>query len=239
YNAASAQSDSIVTAEDAQITEKFSEALPFVSNKTAKPSTDTLKQDKSASSSNKNESSKRKLLKDETAMFYSKSENQADFNNQQYFMNYVELNLKVSPEGIEIDDLRKIMNDVGAIELKSVTINSIVENTVVITVEAPVEPLKYIDYYLPLSIYSTLESSATKYELKLSTRTDIIKTDITNIYNELNNQKKYIYKEIEMALIKSEDASIFEAEKTKLTEEMNKIIAGKEMVTARIFFVDR
>jgi len=160
-------------------------------------------------------------------------------SNQQYFLNYAELNLKVTPGGIEIEHLRKSMNELGAIELKPVIINSRVGNPAESPVETLKETIEYVDYYLPLCLYGTLESQAVKYKLELSTKTNIVKNENTDLYNQLSTQKNENIKEIHKAQTNGGNTSVFEAEKTRLTEEMNKIITEKDMVTVRIFFVDR
>ncbi len=160
-----------------------------------------------------------------------------DAGTKEYFSNYVEKSLKVSPEHIEIEALEEFMKEAGAIELKSDSVSSKIENSALSTVTASAVSDNYIDYYLPLSIYSTLDAKAKNYKLELNTKTDIINKDITDKYNELNNQIIEIDKNIEEALKKGESITAFENEKTILTEEMNKVVSEKEMITIRVFFV--
>ena len=143
-------------------------------------------QDKETASSSNKECEKKQGI--DASCYTLNSKNQTDTN--QYFLNYAELNLKVSSADMEIEDLREIMKDFNAIELKPVTINSEVENSTqnstdeskdnsTNVVKSSEESPKYVDYYLPLSSYTELENVATKqFNLKLSVKTDIIKTMI-------------------------------------------------------------
>ena len=234
--AGDSQAGSTNATKDVQITLKFNQEVPEARQKAAEPSTNTSNQDYEKAKSNSHDSAAKKDAGDQTALFTMKLEDQPDANNQQYFLNYAELNLKVTPGGIEIEDLRKFMIEQGAIEQKPVTISSVVTTTAEsITLSALEEP-QFIDYYLPLNLYSTLVSQAAIYKLDLSAKTDIIKNDITDIYKELNTQKQNIDKKIEEAIKRGDNTSTLEAEKTRLTEEMNKIITEKEMITVRVFF---
>jgi len=245
------QADIKVTTATADVTVTFSKSSPI--EKTQNNVQAKEDQDKAETSPNSNEASKRK--ENEATYNIMALEDPSDTNK--YFSNYAELNLKVSDQRIEIEDFRKFMKEAGAIELKPVTINSvggnpainteesIVENTVEsqtetsITTEVQTRLIssQYVDYYLPFNLYGTLKSQATKYKLELSTKTDIIKNDNTDKYNVLNTQISEIDKKITEALNKGEDASTFEADKIKLTEEINKIIAEKEMITVRTFYI--
>jgi hypothetical protein len=237
------QADSKETTQDAKVTITFSE--PIINEETKIKAQAKKFQDKAETSIKDNESSERKVKEDATN-FIIASDNKSDTNK--YFSNYSELNLKVSTQRIEIDSLRKLMKELGAIELKSVTINGVVGNSVESTVnvlaetsattseQTVLESPEYIDYYLSLSLYNTLANEVTKYNLVLSTKTDIIRNDITDKYNVLNTRKSEIDKKIEEANIKGEDTSTFEAEKIELTQKINKIIAENEMITVRFFY---
>ena len=236
-----AAADTQVTTRDVDVTIKFNKASSIEepeNNLQAR-----IYQDKVETSANSDEASKKK---ENDTNYYNFSEvTKVDTNK--YFSHYAELNLKVSPERIEIENLRKFMNEMGAIELKPATINGVVEKSVESTLEVPTttaittspqNPLQnseYIEYYLPLSIYSILESQATKYKIELSQKTDIIDNDITEKYNVLNNQRVEIDKRIEETVKKRENTSTLEAEKLEITQELNKLIAEKEMITVRIF----
>jgi len=239
---AGTQANSNATTKDDDVT--IEPSKPASLEKTKNSSQFENDQDKTETGPSSDESLKKKEI---TASYFIKPDNQP--NDNKYFSIYAELNIKVSPTGIEIEDLRKFMKEFGAIELKPVTINGIVENSAKSTAEVstensttsslqtPLVKLEYIDFYLPLSIYSTLESQATKYNLKFSTKNDIIKNDITDKYNILNSQKIELDKKIAEALIKGDNTSTFEAERKILTEEMDKIIADNGMITVRTFFI--
>lgn len=213
--------NSKVATGDADITVTFSEQVP-AANKNIAPSNQTNQDKPEASSSRKKVSND---INNETT------------NSQKYFLNYSELNLKVSPGGIEIEDLRKFMIGLGAIERKSDTINTMFTTSVQSTTANSLESQNYTEYFVPLSLYSTLMNQAIINKLQLSTKTDIIKNDITFLYNDLNTQKIGIDKKIEEAITKSEDASSFEAEKIRITEEINKIITENNMVIVRVFYI--
>lgn len=233
----SSQTESLTGAGDVETTVTFGEAAPDTSRKTSDKSDLRSAQGSAKQSSSSQEPIKKKALKDETALYTMKSEDQLDTISQQYFLNYVELNMKVSPGSIEIEDLRKFMNELGAIEQKPVTINSVTENSDDTSTQTTVKTPEFIDYYLPLSLYNTLSDQAIKHKLELNSKTEIITNDITNIYKELNIQIIEVNKKTEEALKKGEDTTNFEAEKIRITEEMNKIIAAGEMITVRVFFI--
>lgn len=236
---ASSQTESLTGAEDVQATVKFSEAVPETSKKTSEESALSSSNGAAEQGPSNQEPIKKKEIKDETALFTIKNEDPLDTAGQQYFLNYVELNMKVSPGSIEIEELKKIMNELGAIESKPVTISSIAENSHDTSAQITVKPPEFIDYYLPLSLYSTLSDQVIKHKLELNSKTEIIMNDITNIYKELNIQIIKIDKKTEEALKNGEDTTGFEAEKTKITEDMNKIITAREMITVRVFFISR
>ncbi|MHB8062311.1 MAG: anti-sigma factor family protein [Ruminiclostridium sp.] len=238
-------SDNSSAIEDTDVTLKSNKQLS--TNKTKNNVQAKKNQGKAETSPNSSEASKSKEA-GATSRVFSEAD-QTDNNKYKYFSNYTQLNLKVSPQCIEIKALRKFMKEIGAIEIEPVTINSVVgnstestvtaqtENSATNSVQASLVSSGYIDYYLPLQLYSTLVNQAAKYKLELSTKTDIIKNDITDRYNILDTRKNELDKKLSEALINGEDTSTFEAERVKLTQEMNKIIAEKGMITIRTFFI--
>lgn len=194
------------------------------------------RQDNEATTSSNKELDKK--LEIDTSSYTLSSENQANAN--EYFTNYAELNLKVSSAGIEIEDLRKIMKEFNAIELKPVTISSVAENSIQNSLddsEALVESPKYIDYYLSLSDYSALENAAKEqFNLDLSMKTDIIKTDNSDKYNSLNTQKVEIDRELAQEDIMVINVDELLTKKAEITKEIEKIASEKEMITVRIFY---
>lgn len=231
-----------VSSEDADISIKSKKEVSPEQTKNSEQA--RIYQDKPVASTNDEESKKEQQI---DAFCYTLSlENQAD--NNKYYSNYAQINSQIPPQSIEIEVLRKFMKEIGSIELKPVTINSVVGNSVeaidgaqadtskTSSAQTPQVDSQYIDYYLPLSLYSTLESKAVKYKLDLSNKTVITKNDITESYKVLNTQIGEIDNKILEASKKNENTSALEAEKAKLTEELNKIIVEKEMITVRIFY---
>lgn len=171
-----------------------------------------------------------------------KSKNQGD--TDKYFSNYAELNLKVSSAGIEIEDLRKIMKEFDAIELKPVTLNSSVENSTqdsiddsTVNAKVSVESPQYVDYYLSLSAYTALENVATEqFKLLLSMKTGIIKTDISDKYNDLNTQIIEIDRQLAVDHKMDLSGDELQTKRGEITKEMDKIASEKEMITVRIFY---
>ncbi len=167
--------------------------------------------------------------------------------------NYSEIKMVVSAERTEIEQLKLLMNDIGASELHTVSDNNVVEDSILNfdekadkdssntstheAIASFVIDQEYVDYYLPLNQYSLLETWAEKYHLEFDTKTDIIKKDVSQIYNEINKKKEEIDNKISNASKNKEDTSGYEAEKERLTEELNKISNEKEIVVVRIFFV--
>ncbi|MDF2987409.1 MAG: putative transrane anti-sigma factor [Eubacterium sp.] len=150
----------------------------------------------------------------------------------QYFTNYVEMNLSVSSAEAEMEKLKQFMSDLGAGEESSGMLNGFTANTN--------DASLYIEYSLPLSLYGSLRSEALlKYKLELKTKTDIIKNNITEQYNELTNKKIEIENKINEALIKGKDTSTFEAEKSTLIKKIDELTAKSHMITVRIFFVKK
>lgn len=153
-------------------------------------------------------------------------------NAPQYFTNYIEMDLSVSSAEAEMDKLKQFMADYGAAEESSGMLNGFTANTN--------DASAYIEYSLPLSLYGSLQSEALlKYKLELKAKTDIIKDNITEDYNELTNQKIDIENKISEALKKGEDTSTFEAEKSTLIKKINELTAKNQMITVRIFFVKK
>jgi hypothetical protein len=151
---------------------------------------------------------------------------------QQYFSNYVEMNLSGTSEETVMENLKNLMADLGATEQDSGLINGFTAN-----LEGTAA---YIDYSVPLSVYGSLRSEASlKYKLELQTKTDIIKKDITEEYNILENQKLDIENKISEALKEGGDTSTLEAEKSTLIKQMEELIAENDTITIRIFFVKK
>jgi hypothetical protein len=183
------------------------------------------------------------------ALLYSISGNDPD--TAKYISNYSEIKMEVSAQRKEIGQLKLLMNDIGASELHTFSDNNIDENmnsaedsdkadsntSTYESANSFIIASEYVDYYLPLNQYSLLETRAEKYHLEFNSKTDIIKKDISQIYNELNEKKAEIDNKITKASKNKEDTSAYEVEKERLTEEMNKIINEKEIVIVRIFFV--
>lgn len=182
------------------------------------------------------------------ALMFSKAADNAS-DTEKHISNYAEIKVEVSPDRTQIEDLKRLMSDIGAYQITAYTNNSVVEksdNNSADNAKSDISTYnsvdttsatEYIDYYLTLSQYSKLESQSVKYNLKFSSKTDIIKKDISQIYNELNKQKIEIDNKISIASENNQDTSAYEAEKARLTEEMSKIINGKDIVIVRIFFV--
>jgi hypothetical protein len=150
-----------------------------------------------------------------------------------YYSNYAELNLSVSTEGSEIiGDFRNFMKGIGLIEIKPITDSNQNKNSTKTSAQQ-----EYVEYYMSKAQYSTLLNQAEKYNLKLSTKTDIITKDVTELYNNLKKRRSEIIGRIDNALLKSEDTTALEKEEIRINYEMKKIINGQDMVTVRIFFI--
>lgn len=153
-----------------------------------------------------------------------------EYKSTQYVSNYAELDLMVSSAS-DYDNLKKFMDGLGAAEQKNV-----LSGTAASISSVP----EYTDYCISLALYGSLKFQAlTKYSLQLVSKTDIIKNDITSEYNELNSQKLEIQKKIDETLSRGEDAAALESEKSKLADEINKLTDKKDMITVRIFFVNK
>lgn len=153
-----------------------------------------------------------------------------EYKSTQYVSNYSELDLIVSSVS-DYDNLKQFMAELGAAEQKNILYGTTAGITGV---------PEYTDYTLPLALYDSLKFQAlTKYSLQLVTKTDIIKNDITSEYNELNSQKLEVQKKIDETLSRGEDAAALENEKLKLTDEINKLTDKKDMITVRIFFINK
>lgn len=157
---------------------------------------------------------------------------QAEDKKTLYFKNYVELNLTVSSDETEAEKLKKLMSEQEAVEQASGLMEGFAANYKDI--------VAYADYIIPLSEYGSLKSEALlKYKLELEAKTDIIKTDVTEEYNNLEIQKNDIENKISEALNKGQDTTALEAEKSTLVEQTDKIIAQSGKITVRIFFVKK
>lgn len=147
-----------------------------------------------------------------------------------YYKNYAEYDLTVSAMGTDMEKLDKFMLEQGAEEQGAGLMRGFTANRE--------ETVAYRDYNMPLSAYGSLKSEALlKYELQLIAKTDIIKTDITQEYNDLEKQKSNIEKKIDKALAKGQDTTDLEAEKASLLEQISKLSAEGDMISIRIFFV--
>lgn len=156
----------------------------------------------------------------------------ADDKKPLYYKNYVELNLTVSPSETEVEKLKKLMSEQDAVEQASGLMDGFAANYA--------GTVAYTEYIIPLNAYGSLKSEALlKYKLELKAKTDIIKTDVTEEYNNLEIQKKDTENKISEALNKGQDTTALEAEKSTLVEQTDKIIAQSGMITARIFFVKK
>ena len=156
----------------------------------------------------------------------------ADGKKPLYYKNYVELNLTVSPSETEAEKLKKLMSEQDAVEQASGLMDGFAANYA--------GTVAYTDYIIPLNAYGSLKSEALlKYKLELKAKTDIIKTDVTEEYNNLEIQKKDTENKISEALNKGQDTTALEAEKSTLVEQTDKIIAQSGMMTVRIFFVKK
>lgn len=183
------------------------------------------------------------------ALLYSIAGNNPD--TVKFISNYVEVKMEVSADRKEIEQLKLLMSEIGANELHTVLDNNIVESinsaedsdkaeSNTSTIESATSFIiaqEYVDYYLPLNQYSLLKTRAEKYHLEFNSKTDIIKKDISQIYNELNKKKVEIDNKITNASKNNEDTSAYEAEKERITEELNKIINEKEIVVVRVYFL--
>ncbi|OPX44619.1 hypothetical protein CLHUN_16130 [Ruminiclostridium hungatei] len=149
-----------------------------------------------------------------------------------YFTSYVELDLTFSPSDTGIKELDRLMGEKGAVRLGSGMVNGFEANTAGIA--------QYVDYSVPLSEYASLQSEALlKYKLELKAKTDIIKTDVTEEYNNLENEKIVIENKIKEALKNGQDISSLETEKSVLLKQMEAIIAKNGSMTVRIFLVNK
>ncbi len=177
-----------------------------------------------------NSDTNNKLNSDQTVAFSLAEQDKGA--SEKVLSNYVEMSLIVSSVENEMENLNALMNQVGATAEESGFVNDITENAEGI--------VAYIDYSVPLSEYSSLQSEALlKYKLELKTKTDIIKKDITEEYDNLQIQINDIETKISEALKNGQETAALEAEKTTLVEKTNKLLAKRDMITVRIFFVKR
>jgi len=149
-----------------------------------------------------------------------------------YFTSYVELDLTFSPSDTGLEELDRLMGEKGAVRLGSGMVNGFEANTAGIA--------QYVDYSVSLSEYAALQSEALlKYKLELKAKTDIIKTDVTEEYNNLENEKIVIENKIKEALKNGQDISSLETEKSVLLKQMEAIIVKNDSMTVRIFLVNK
>ncbi len=150
----------------------------------------------------------------------------------QYFTNYIEMTLAIESGDAEMESLNKLMTEYGASEQSSGMVQGFLANLK--------DSAAYVEYSISLSDYATLQNQAQlKYKLELKAKTDIIKKDITEEYNSLENKKNELENKINEALDKGEDITALETEKSSLIEQINSLIARQEMITIRIFFVKK
>ena len=153
-------------------------------------------------------------------------------SNLQYFTNYVEMTLAIESGEAEMESLNKLMTEYGASEQSSGMLQGFSANLK--------DNAAYVEYSISLGDYATLQSEAQlKYKLELKAKTDIIKKDITEEYNSLENKVNELENKINEALNKGEDVTALETEKSSLIEQINSLIARQEMITIRIFFVKK
>lgn len=149
-----------------------------------------------------------------------------------YYTSYVELELIFSHADTGLKELDTLMDEKGAIQLGAGMVNGFEANTAGIA--------QYVDYSVPLSAYAALQSEALlKYNMEFKAKTDIIKTDVTIEYNNLENEKIDIENKIKEALKNGKDISALETEKSVLLKQMEAIIANKDSMTVRIFLVNK
>ena len=174
--------------------------------------------------------SSNKLNSDQIMAFSLAEQDNGD--SEKVISNYVEMSLMVSSAQNDMESLNALMNQKGATIEESGFVNGLTENAD--------GTVAYIDYSMPLSVYSSLQSEALlKYKLELKAKTDIIKKDITEEYNNLQIQINGIDTKINEALKNGQETAVLEAEKSTLVEKTNKLLAKRDMITVRIFFVKR
>lgn len=235
---------SVVTPEDKRITMTFSEPVQ-TENKKSNEKENGVKERAYQDDMKKSESSTdTDTDKTNNAVMFSTVLDAATdtaSDTEKHISNYAEIKVDVSPKGTKIENLKKLMIDVGAYQITAFTNNSVANDKSDISKYNSVDTTsstEYIDYYMTLSQYSKLESQAAKYNVEFSSKTDIIEKDVSEIYNELNKQKIELYNKISLATENNQDTSAYEAEEARLTEEMGKIINKKDIVIVRIFFVN-
>lgn len=182
----------------------------------------------------------------DTVSLYSFANSKEFDSDNKFVSNYVEIKMKVSDEQKDISNLDLLMNEIGATELHT-PYNSLVGNNAGNTVastgkanqdaQSKTTVLKYKDYYLTLNQNKKLDSSAEKFNLEFSSKTDIIKKDVSSIYNEIKNQKTEIDNIITNAAQNNQDTSNYDVDKAILTKEMDTIANEKEIVIVRVLLV--
>ncbi len=238
-----------VMSEDKDIKLTFSESIPTDNKENAATDNNLRVRTFQVEQGVDTDSGSQDAQQKNDALLYSISSNNPD--TAKYISNYSEIKMAVSAERKEIEQLKLLMNDIGASELHKVSENNVDKNmnsaensdkansntSAIESATSFIIDQEYVDYYLPINQYSLLETRSEKYHLEFNSKTDIIKKDISEIYNELNKKKVEIDNKITIASKNKEDTSAYEAEKERLIQEMNKIINEKEIVVVRIFFV--
>ncbi len=198
------------------------------------PAEDSVKYGAAAHSDNSSDSSEKENAKaeadEEIIMGFAMPDD--NVSNVQYFTNYVEMTLTIESGEAEKESLNKLMTEYGASEQASGMLQGFSANLK--------DDAAYVEYSISLGDYTTLHNEAQlKYKLELKVKTDIIKKDITEEYNSLENKLNELENKINEALNIGEDITTLETEKSSLVEKINSLIARQEMITIRIFFVKK
>ncbi len=189
----------------------------------------THSDDSSNSPEKENENAKAKADEEIIMGFAMPDDNTS---NVQYFTNYVEMTLAIESGEAEMESLKKLMTEYGASEQSSGMLQGFSANLK--------DNAAYVEYSISLGDYVTLQSEAKlKYKLELKAKTDIIKKDITEEYNCLENKLNELENKINEAINIGEDITTLETEKSSLIGQINSLIARQEMITIRIFFVKK
>ncbi|HEX2924867.1 MAG TPA: zf-HC2 domain-containing protein [Ruminiclostridium sp.] len=150
----------------------------------------------------------------------------------QYFSNTAELNLKITGDNGEktgAETLKALMQEVGAREVvsDSETMGVMAQND-------------FVEYTLSLDSFDKIvKEAAEKYGLELSIKLPVTKKDVTVEYNELSAQRDQLDQKIDDAEKKGDDTSALKEERNNLSQEMDEIVNNSDMITVRIFFVDK
>lgn len=139
----------------------------------------------------------------------------------QYNESSVELRLDITTKQLEITALKQVMKEVGAEE-------------VYVSLSDQGE-IQYFDYRMPLNRYDELFPKATNvYHLKLTPVTEIVKNDITAVYDELNIQKNDVEQNIEANRQKGLDVTELETERNTLIQKINDILVKNDSISVKI-----